>query len=339
VNLLDYTLDELKSLFKEEGILEFRADQVLKGIYLGHNIDEISNIPIVLRGFLKEKFSIGIPEVVKNLVSKDGTEKFLLKFDDNNIIEVALMKYFYGNTICISSQIGCRMGCKFCASCIDGLIRNLTSGEMIGEILSVKKFTGQNINKVVIMGSGEPLDNFDNVLKFIYVSNKEYSLNLGQRNITLSTCGIVPKIYELARKKLSINLAISLHATNDDQRIKIMRIAKSYTINEILEAARYYFKETGRRVTFEYALIEKVNDTKEDADRLSKLLKDIVCHVNVIPINNISNVCFKRPDVKRINDFINILIKKGINVTKRRELGKDIEASCGQLKNSYFAKF
>lgn len=339
MNLLDYTLDELKSLFKEEGILEFRADQVLKGIYLGHNIDEISNIPIVLRGFLKEKFSIGIPEVVKNLVSKDGTEKFLLKFDDNNIIEVALMKYFYGNTICISSQIGCRMGCKFCASCIDGLIRNLTSGEMIGEILSVKKFTGQNINKVVIMGSGEPLDNFDNVLKFIYVSNKEYSLNLGQRNITLSTCGIVPKIYELARKKLSINLAISLHATNDDQRIKIMRIAKSYTINEILEAARYYFKETGRRVTFEYALIEKVNDTKEDADRLSKLLKDIVCHVNVIPINNISNVCFKRPDVKRINDFINILIKKGINVTKRRELGKDIEASCGQLKNSYFAKF
>lgn len=339
MNLLDYTLDEFKNFLKEEDIPGFRATQVFKGIYSGQNVEEILNIPKSLREFLKENFVIGVPEVIKNLISKDGTEKFLLRFHDGNVVEAALMKYSYGNTICISSQIGCRMGCKFCASCVNGLTRNLTTGEMIGEILSVKKFTKQNINKIVIMGSGEPLDNFDNIVKFIDISNKEYSLNLGQRNITLSTCGIVPKIYELAEKNFSINLAISLHASYDAQRIEMMEIAKSFKINEILEAVKYYFKKTGRRVTFEYALIDSINDTKEDANRLCELLKNIVCHVNVIPINKVAHVSFERPDVKRINKFIDILTKNGINVTKRRELGKDIEASCGQLKNSYFAKF
>ncbi len=338
MNLLDYTLEELKDFFKKEGIEAFRAEQVFNGIYLGYSINEISNLPIYIRKFLNERFTLGIPEIVKSLKSKDGTEKFLLKYNDDDMVEAALMKYSYGNTICISSQIGCRMGCKFCASGAFGLNRNLTSGEMIGEILSVKKHTFENINKVVIMGSGEPLDNYDNVLKFIDISNKEYSLKLSKRNITLSTCGIVPKIYELADKNLSINLAISLHATCDEERIKIMKIANSYTIDEILKAAKYYFNKTKRRVTFEYALIHLVNDSKEDANRLSNLLKDINCHVNIIPINKVSHVSFERPDIRRINDFINILTKNGVNATKRRELGKDIEASCGQLKNSHFSK-
>ncbi|MCL2322036.1 MAG: 23S rRNA (adenine(2503)-C(2))-methyltransferase RlmN [Oscillospiraceae bacterium] len=339
MNLLDYTLDELKDLFKKEGIPPYRADQVLKGVYLGHNIHEISNLPISLRELLNKKFEHIIPEVIESLKSKDDTEKFLLKIEDGNIIETALMKYSYGNTICISSQIGCRMGCKFCASCINGLIRNLTPGEMIGEILSVKNYTKEDIKRIVIMGSGEPLDNFSNVLKFLNIINREYSFNISQRNITLSTCGIVPKIYELADENLSINLAISLHAASDEIRIKIMKIACLYKINDIIDAAKYYFNKTKRRITFEYALINSVNDSKEDAYKLSKLLKGINCHVNLIPVNKVTNVNFEKPSRNRIDDFMNILIKERINTTKRRELGEDIDASCGQLKNSYFAKF
>ncbi len=338
MNILDYTLHEFKDLLIERDIPQYRASQLFKGIYLGYEIDEISNLPMDLREYLKNNFIIGKPKIIKNLISKDGTEKFLLKYEDNNIVEAVLMKYSYGNSICISSQIGCKMGCSFCASSDCKMVRNLSPGEMIGEILAIKTYTKEKINKVVIMGTGEPLDNYDNILKFINILSKDYSLNIGERNITLSTCGIVPKIYRLADEELSINLAISLHAADDTTRLKIMPIAKTYSIHDILKAVKYYFKKTGRRITFEYILIDRLNDSKEHALKLSYLLKDISCHVNIIPVNKIVDKNFCKPSNSKIDDFIYTLTKNGVNVTKRRALGADIKSSCGQLKNSYLLK-
>ena len=277
-----------------------------------------------------------MPEIVEVYKSElDGTEKFLLGFSDGNLIESVLMRYKHGNSICISTQVGCRMGCKFCASTIEGRVRNLTTGEILSEVIAVQNYIGERISNIVLMGSGEPLDNYDNVVKFLEIVSADYGLNIGQRHITLSTCGIVPKIYELADKELSITLAISLHAFSDEKRKEIMPIANKYTISELLEACRYYLNKTKRRITFEYALVKDVNDGMEDAKALGKLLSGMLCHVNLIPVNEIKENSFKRSSKKAIDDFSEILRNNGIEVTTRREMGSDINAACGQLRRSY----
>ena len=265
----------------------------------------------------------------------DGTNKFLFRLYDGNVVESVLMKYKHGNSICVSTQVGCRMGCKFCASTIGGRIRDLSSGEILAQIMVAQRYLGERISNVVLMGSGEPLDNFDNVIKFLKLVNAEYGLNIGQRHITLSTCGIVPKIIELADLNLSITLAISLHAFSDEKRRVIMPIANKYTIAEILDACKYYMNKTGRRITYEYSLVSGVNDSKEDARSLSKLLKDMNGHVNLIPVNEIKENTLKRPSKKTIEDFEGILKAHGIEATVRREMGSDINAACGQLRRSY----
>ena len=336
-NLLDYTLDELKVWMSENGESAFRAKQILSWIYKGvMDFEGMKNIPKSLIDKLKENFTITMPEIIEVYKSElDGTEKFLLAFPDGNLIESVLMRYKHGNSICISTQVGCRMGCKFCASTIEGRVRNLTTGEILSEVIAVQNYIGERISNIVLMGSGEPLDNYDNVVKFLDVVSADYGLNIGQRHITLSTCGIVPKIYELADRELSITLAISLHAFNDEKRKEIMPIARKYTISELLEACRYYLNKTNRRITFEYALVKDVNDGIEDAKALGKLLRGMLCHVNLIPVNEIKENTFKRSSKKTIEEFSEILKNNGIEVTTRREMGSDINAACGQLRRSY----
>ncbi|MDO5779586.1 MAG: 23S rRNA (adenine(2503)-C(2))-methyltransferase RlmN [Clostridium sp.] len=336
-NILDFTLEELQSWMKENGESAFRAKQVFSWIYKDvWNFDDMKNIPGTLKEKLKENFNIEIPKIVEVYESNvDDTKKMLLSMKDNNLIECVLMKYKHGNSICVSTQVGCRMGCKFCASTIGGRIRDLSAGEILSEIMVAQKFLGERISNVVLMGSGEPLDNYDNVVKFLNLANAEYGLNIGQRHITLSTCGIVPKIKELADLNLSITLAISLHAFSDEKRKTIMPIANKYSISEILEACRYYMDKTGRRITYEYSLVSGVNDGKEDAKSLAKLLKNMSCHVNLIPVNEIKENELKRPSRKTIEAFEEILRSQGIEVTVRREMGTDINAACGQLRRSY----
>lgn len=336
-NLLDYTLDELKVWMSENGESAFRGKQILSWIYKGvMDFKGMKNIPKSLISKLEENFTITMPEIVEVYKSElDGTEKFLLGFSDGNLIESVLMRCKHGNSICISTQVGCRMGCKFCASTIEGRVRNLTTGEILSEVIAVQNYIGERISNIVLMGSGEPLDNYDNVVKFLEIVSADYGLNIGQRHITLSTCGIVPKIYELADKELSITLAISLHAFSDEKRKEIMPIANKYTISELLEACRYYLNKTKRRITFEYALVKDVNDGMEDAKALGKLLSGMLCHVNLIPVNEIKENSFKRSSKKAIEDFSEILRNNGIEVTTRREMGSDINAACGQLRRSY----
>lgn len=336
-NLLDYTLEELQIWMKENNESAFRAKQIFSWLYKNvSDFDGMKNIPKSLADKLKENFSIDLPEVIEVYKSEiDGTEKFLLGFKDGNLIESVLMRYKHGNSICISTQVGCRMGCKFCASTIEGRVRNLTTGEILSEILVVQNYIKERISNVVLMGSGEPLDNYENVVKFLEIVSADYGLNIGQRHITLSTCGIVPKIYELADKGFSVTLAISLHAFSDEKRKEIMPIANKYTISEILDACKYYIDKTNRRITFEYALVKDVNDTREEAKALAKLLKGMLCHVNLIPVNEIKENSFKRSSKKTIEDFSEILKNNGIEVTTRREMGSDINAACGQLRRSY----
>ncbi|AGF55058.1 23S rRNA (adenine2503-C2)-methyltransferase [Clostridium saccharoperbutylacetonicum] len=336
-NLLNYTLEELKVWMKENGESAFRAQQVFSWIYKGVNeFEGMKNISKPLVSKLKENFNIDLPKVIEVYKSEiDGTEKFLLGFEDGNLIESVLMRYKHGNSICISTQVGCAMGCKFCASTIEGKVRNLTTSEILSQVLTVQNFIKDRISNIVLMGSGEPLDNYDNVIKFLEVVSAEYGLNIGQRHITLSTCGIVPKIYELADKDFSITLAISLHAFSDEKRKEIMPIANKYSIKEILEACKYYIDKTNRRITFEYALVKGVNDGKEDARALGNLLKGMLCHVNLIPVNEIKENDFRRSSKKCIDDFSEILKNYGIEVTTRREMGSDINAACGQLRRSY----
>ncbi|MGL5647534.1 MAG: 23S rRNA (adenine(2503)-C(2))-methyltransferase RlmN [Clostridium sp.] len=336
-NLLDYNMKELKEFLTENGESGFRAKQVFSWIYNGvFSFEEMKNIPKSLKEKLKEEFVIYIPEVVEVFNSGlDGTKKMLLKLEDGNLIESVIMKYKHGNTICVSTQVGCRMGCKFCASTIDGRVRNLTSGEILGQVLRATEVGRERISNIVLMGSGEPLDNYENVIKFLKEVNSEYGLNIGQRHITLSTCGLVPKIRELSKEGLNVTLAISLHATTDEKRREIMPIANKYSIKEILEECRNYILETNRRVTFEYSLVKDVNDGKEDAKALGKLLKGILCHVNLIPVNEIKENTFKRSSEKTISEFSKILKEAGIEATVRREMGSDINAACGQLRRSY----
>jgi 23S rRNA (adenine2503-C2)-methyltransferase len=339
-NILDLNLSEIKKWMEENKEKEFRAKQVFDWIYKEvWNFDDMKNIPKSTLHKLNEEFYIGIPEILESYKSKkEDTRKYLFLLKDDNIIEAVVMKYKHGNSICVSTQIGCKMGCKFCASTLGGVVRNLTSGEILGQIIRAQKDIGERISNVVLMGSGEPLDNFDNVLKFLYNVNAEYGLNIGQRHITLSTCGIVPKIKELADLNMQITLAISLHAPNDEVRKQTMPIAKAYSIKELLDACNYYISKTNRRITFEYALVKGFNDSKENAEELSRTLKGILCHVNLIPINEIEESSLKKSNTEDVDKFKEILIKNGIETTIRREMGLDINAACGQLRRSYLEK-
>lgn len=336
-NMLDYDLNGLKKWMTENGESAFRAKQVLDWIYKGvWDFDHMKNIPSGTKEKLKECFCVDVPIVVELLKSQsDETHKMLLKYRDGNVIESVIMKYKHGNTICVSTQIGCRMGCSFCASTVSGMVRNLTAGEIIGQILRGQQVLGERISNVVLMGSGEPLDNFDNVIEFFDLVNAEYGLNIGSRHMTLSTCGIVPKIIELADMQLQITLAISLHATNDELRRNVMPVANKYPLEELLEACKYYIDKTNKRVTFEYALIKDVNDTLENARELCKLLKGMLCHVNLIPVNAVRENDYRKSEQKSIMRFKETLERAGISTTVRREMGSDINAACGQLRRSY----
>lgn len=337
VNLKDLTKDEIIDLCISLGEKKYRGEQIFRWLYKGiESIDEMTDIPKSTREKLAGCSYIGYALVEKKYESKiDDTVKYLLKLMDGNIIECVLMSYSYGYSICISTQVGCSMGCSFCASTIGGKIRNLSPGEMIDEILCIEKDSKINISNIVLMGSGEPLDNYDNVVKFLNIINDKAGLNIGMRHITLSTCGLVPEIIKLSKLNLQITLAISLHAPNDVIRSRIMPIAKKYPINSIMDACRQYIKATNRRITFEYSLIKDVNDSLECAKELSNLLSGMLCHVNLIPVNEIKEREYKKSDPERIERFKKILESKGISVTIRRELGADINAACGQLRKNY----
>lgn len=337
-NILDFSLEKLKRWMKDNGESEFRGKQIFDWIYKKNiwDFEHMNNIPKATKEKLKDNFYIGIPEALEVYKSREeDTFKFLYRYRDGNIIESVVMKYKHGNSICVSTQIGCRMGCKFCASTVEGMVRNLSSGEILAQILKSQKEIGERISNVVLMGSGEPLDNYSNVIDFFNIVNSDYSLNIGQRHITLSTCGIVPKIKELADENLQITLAISLHAPNDNLRKNMMPIANKYSIDEIIEACRYYIDKTKRRISFEYALVKGVNDSRESAEELANLLKGLLCHVNLIPINEVKENDFRKSSKDNIKNFCHILTETGIETTIRREMGSDINAACGQLRRSY----
>lgn len=336
-NILDLSLDELKNWMETHGEKSFRAAQVNDWIYKGiFDFYDMKNIPKGTTEKLNDNFYIGVPKIIERLDSKHGdTSKFLFEYNDGNIIECVIMKYDYGNSICVSTQVGCRMGCSFCASTIGGLIRNLTAGEILAEVLQAQKELGERISNIVLMGSGEPLDNYDNVIKFIRLANDKHGLNIGQRHITLSTCGIVPKIYDLIDENFQITLAISLHAPNDELRKKIMPVANKYSINEIIDVCKKYSEITKRRVTFEYSLVKDVNDSTQDAKELSNVLKGMLCHVNIIPVNSVKETSYEKPSKNTIEGFSKVLSKAGIENTVRKEMGSDINAACGQLRRNY----
>jgi 23S rRNA (adenine2503-C2)-methyltransferase len=336
-NILDFNVDKLKQWMENNKESKFRANQVFDWIYKNiWNFDEMNNIPKDTREKLKKSFYIEIPEIVEEYKSKfEDTFKFLYKYRDGNIIETVVMKYKHGNSVCVSTQIGCRMGCRFCASTLGGVVRNLTSGEILSQVLKAQQQIGERISNIVLMGSGEPLDNYDNVMEFLELVNADYGLNIGQRHLTLSTCGIVPRINELADKNLQITLAISLHAPNNELRRTMMPIANKYSIDEVIKACEYYIEKTNRRITFEYALVSNVNDSEEYAKDLSDLLRGILCHVNLIPVNQVKENNFQKSSEDNIKKFYDILIKNNIETTIRREMGSDINAACGQLRRSY----
>ena len=303
---------------------------------LAPGYEEMTNLPKSLKERLKETCDYTSLQTVDEKISAiDGTRKYLFGLSDGNIIESVLMRYKHGNSVCISSQVGCRMGCRFCASTLDGLERNLRPAEMLDQIYRIQYLTGERISNVVIMGSGEPMDNYDNVVKFIRLLTDEHGLNISQRNITLSTCGIVPGILKLADEGLAITLALSLHAPDDEVRKTLMPVANRYKLNDVLEACHTYFEKTGRRLTFEYSLVSGVNDNLEEAAALAALIKDQQGHVNLIPVNPIKERDYVQSDRKAIEAFKNLLEKNGINVTIRREMGRDIGGACGQLRKGF----
>ena len=319
----------------------FRARQVYEWMHvkLAAGFSEMTNISEALKEKCRETFAYTFLETVRIQESKtDGTKKFLFRLADGNLIESVWMKYRHGNSVCVSSQVGCRMGCRFCASTIDGLERSLKASEMLEQVYAITRLTGERVSHVVVMGSGEPMDNFEQTLKFIELLTDEDGLHISQRNVTVSTCGIVPKIRELADKNLQITLAISLHASNNEKRKKLMPIAGTYSMDELLDSCRYYFDKTGRRLTFEYSLVAGVNDTREDAKELAELLKGMHGHVNLIPVNPIKERDFRESGEQNVRRFKNFLEKNKINVTIRREMGRDIDGACGQLRRSYMGE-
>ncbi len=337
MNLKSLTLPELTAALKELGQPAFRGKQVYTWLHKGvRGYEEMSNLPKSLRDALSEKYPICAPEVVRKQESKkDGTIKYLWRLSDGNCVETVLMRYHYGNTVCISTQVGCRMGCAFCASTIGGLVRRLEPYEMLDEVLFTQIDSGLPVSHIVLMGIGEPLDNFDNVMRFLELVNSPEGMNISMRHISLSTCGLVPKIDELAKKKLQISLAISLHGPNDEIRNKIMPVNKSYPIDQLLDACRRYYDETSRRIHFEYAMIDGVNDSEDCARELLKRLKGLGAHVNLIPLNHVEESPLKPSTKAAVAKFQKILEDGGITATVRRTLGGDIDASCGQLRRKY----
>ena len=300
------------------------------------SFDECSNLSKAFREKLKEVASLTGMEAIEVFESKiDDTKKYLFALEDGNIIESVRMKYEHGNSVCISSQVGCRMGCKFCASTLDGLVRNLSVSEMLDQVYKIQKLLGERVSNIVVMGSGEPMDNYDNIVKFVKIISSDMGLNISQRNITVSTCGIVPKIRELADEGLSITLALSLHAPNDEIRKTIMPVANKYALKDVISACDYYFKKTGRRVSYEYSLVAGINDNIKEAMNLVKLVNGRNIHINLIPVNPIKERDFKQSDKLKIKEFKDFLEKKGVNATVRREMGRDIDGACGQLRRRF----
>ena len=332
------TLEELRQALTGLGEKPFRAKQLYEWIHrkLAVSYDEMTNLSKHLREKLEKEYPLTVLEAVDVQVSKqDGTCKYLFWLEDGNVIESVLMRYHHGNSVCISSQVGCRMGCKFCASTIGGLTRNLRSSEMLDQIYRIQRLSQERVSNVVVMGTGEPLDNYENLLRFIELLTGEDGLHISQRNLTVSTCGLVPKIRQLADEKLQITLALSLHAPNDEKRKELMPIAYKYTMDEVLDACRYYFQKTGRRITFEYSLVRGVNDFEEDACQLAGQIQDINCHVNLIPVNPVKERSFRQSTRQAVENFKIKLEKCGINVTIRREMGSDIDGACGQLRKRF----
>ncbi len=331
-------LKELTAFVEDLGEKGFRAKQIYQWLHVKQvtSFEEMTNISKAFIEKLKENAVLVTLQKEDLQESKiDGTRKYLFCLEDGNVIESVLMRYKHGNSVCISSQVGCRMGCRFCASTLDGLVRNLTPSEMLDQIYQIGKDIGERISNVVVMGTGEPMDNYNNLLKFIELLTDENGLNISQRNLTVSTCGIVPKMRELAEADLQITLALSLHASTQAKRLELMPVANKYDIHEVVDACKYYFEKTGRRVTFEYSLVGGVNDRDEDAKQLCSLIKGMNCHVNLIPVNPIKERDFVQPDNAVTMAFKNKLEKYGINATIRREMGRDIDGACGQLRKRY----
>lgn len=336
MDIKSLTLSELTEYVEGKGYPKFRAKQIFEWCHakMARSTDEMSNLPKDMREQLKEDFiTVSIADKLESKI--DGTKKYVFCLNDGNIIESVFMPYNHGNSVCISSQAGCRMGCRFCASTLLGLSRNLTASEMLDQIYAIERDTGERISNIVVMGTGEPLDNYDNLCRFIRLISDVSGRNISQRNITVSSCGLVPEIRRLADEHFAITFALSLHAAEDEKRKELMPIANQYSINEVLDACMYYFETTGRRITFEYSLVAGENDTKEDALKLCRLLKGYPCHVNLIPVNPIKERAYKRADRKGILRFQETLEKNGINATVRRSMGKDIEAACGQLRKAH----
>ena len=338
MDIKSMSLQELEIIIKEKGEKAFRAKQIYQWIHQKQvsSYEEMSNIPLKLREILEEEY----PLMKLNMIqvqesSLDGTRKYLFGLEDGNMVESVWMKYHHGNSVCISSQVGCRMGCRFCASTLDGLERNLKPSEMLEQIYSIIRHTGERVSNLVIMGTGEPMDNYENVVKFLRLLTGEEGYNMSQRNITVSTCGIVEGIRKLAEEKLQITLALSLHATTDVKRRQLMPVAYRYELKEVLKACEYYFEKTGRRVSFEYSLVAGVNDNLNDAKELADLVKGMNCHVNLIPVNPIKERDYRQSEKKQIEDFKNYLNNKGVTATVRREMGRDIDGACGQLRRRH----
>ncbi len=338
IDLKNMTIDELEKFFLDIGETKYRAKQVFRWIYRGvTSFDDMTDLKKDLRQKLKNMAFISNLQIAKKVVSsEDGTAKYLFLLDDENIVEGVAIKYSFGNTSCISTQVGCNMRCSFCASGIGGKVRNLKASEMVDEVLIMNKDYGK-ISNIVLMGSGEPFDNYDDVMKFIKIVNNPFGMGIGVRHITISTCGIVPKIYEFADEGLGVNLSISLHAPTDDLRSQLMPINKVYPIKDLIDACRYYIDKTHRRITFEYSLIKGVNDSYDMSLKLSNLLKGLLCHVNLIPVNYVNEIGYEKADNEKIMAFKNVLERSGITCTVRRELGSDIDAACGQLRRKYLA--
>lgn len=340
-DLLSLSLDEMKQFIQSIGEPEFRGKQLYQWMHQKQIFDynQMSNIPKKMIEKLNEKATIFLPEIVEVQTSKiDGTQKFLFQLQDHHMVESVLMKYKHGNSVCISTQVGCKMGCKFCASTLDGWVRNLTAGEMLAQVYLIQKISEERVSNVVLMGTGEPLDNYEEFVRFVRMISDESGLNISQRNLTVSTCGIVPMIRRLAKEHFQITLALSLHASNQEKRLELMPIANQYSLKEVIAACKYYFEETGRRITFEYSLVGGVNDSSQDAEQLVRLIKELNCHLNLIPVNPIKERSFVQSQQNVILSFKNKLEKSGINVTIRREMGRDIDGACGQLRQKHLER-